>query len=117
MVEFINCWGVQSGIGLFMGGTVVLSLFAKSERDALVVSRHMTTPTEHGNKMAAMALGLHRLLKADSANSGHKGRAASSMDRISTRCPVPAEKKMIEKAIHLDLCFDAPSFVATLINY
>lgn len=76
----------------------------------------MTTPTERGNKMAAMALGLHRLLKADSANSGHKGRAASSMDHISTR-PVPAKKKMIEKAIHLDLCFDAPSFVATLINY
>ena len=21
MVEFINCWGVQSGIGLFMGGS------------------------------------------------------------------------------------------------
>ena len=36
--------------------TVVLSLFAKSERDALVVSRHMTTPTECGNKMAATSI-------------------------------------------------------------
>ena len=36
--------------------TVVLSLFAKSERDALVVSRHMTTPTERGNKMAATSI-------------------------------------------------------------
>ena len=35
---------------------MVLSLFTKSEHDALVVSRHMTTPTEHGNKMAATSI-------------------------------------------------------------